>query len=222
MNETPADPPSAQEVPSSGPPETATSKPSRAIRRVHMYTALFLGPWLAMYALSTLVMAHRGFVSSLYSTPRPAMVVERELDYSRAFPTNLTREEISERILEDLGLEGTRSVSGGQKGQPLVINRQQALTPRRITFDPGKGKLQIEREEFRAASFLERMHRRRGYNEHLAQNLWGFVVDAAVAAMVFWSLSGVWLWWELRSTRLWGALALSAGTTLFVLFAIFI
>src|SRR5262245_26413095 len=93
---------------------------SRLVRRVHMFSALFLAPWMLMYALSTLVMTHREFVASFYPSKNPALLTERELDYSRTFPTNTTREEIAVQILRDLGMDGPHSVSGGRNGQPLV------------------------------------------------------------------------------------------------------
>src|SRR5215510_8580942 len=139
--------------------EISLSTVSRLIRRVHMFTGLFLGPWMLMYALSTLVMTHGDYVFSFYPSKNPAMVTERELDYSRSFPTNTTREQIGLQILGDLGLDGTHDVHGGRNGKPIVINRQHALTARRITFDAAAHKVSIEREEFRAPTFLERMHR---------------------------------------------------------------
>ena len=199
-----------------------TPKISPLVRRIHMFTGLFLGPWMLMYALSTLVMTHRDFVALLYSSKNPAMVTERELDYSRSFPTNLTREEIAGQILQDIGLDGTHDVHGGRNGSPLIIDRRRALTPRRITFDSSKNKVVIQREEFRALNFLERMHRRRGYNSYGVENTWGLSVDVAVATMVFWSLSGLWLWWELKSARRWGAVAFCAGLGLFALLTVLI
>ena len=65
--------------------DITVSNLSRLARRVHMFTGLFLAPWMLMYALSTLVMAHREFVGSFYSSKNPAMITERELDYSRSF-----------------------------------------------------------------------------------------------------------------------------------------
>ncbi len=183
-----------------------------------MFTALFLAPWMIMYALSTLVMAHREWVGSFYAYKQPTIMTERELDYTRSFPADATREQMAELILEDLGLSGTHSLSGGRNGQPLVIRRQQALTPRQITFDRSKSKIVLQREQFRGSNFLERMHRRRGYINYPFENTWGFSVDVAVLAMVFWGLSGVWLWLELKPTRLWGALSLTTGLTLFALF----
>jgi hypothetical protein len=194
---------------------------SRLIRRIHMFTGLFLAPWMLMYALSTLVMTHRDFVVSFYPSKSPPMIAERELDYSRSFPATAPREEIAVQILRDVGLEGNHYVSGGRNGKPLVVNRAHALNTRRITFDPANHKIVIQREAFRALTFLERMHRRRGYDHpYVPDDMWGFTVDVAVAAMVFWSLSGVWLWWELKPTRTWGTFSAASGFALFAIFLI--
>jgi len=202
--------------------ELPLSKIARVVRRIHMFTGLFLAPWMLMYALSTLVMTHHRLVESFYDSKNPAFVTERQLDYTRSFPTNMAREEIGRQILRDLDLNGTHDVHGGRNGQPLVINRQHALAPQRITFDSAKSKILIERQEFRAPTFLERMHRRRGYNTYGLENTWGFTVDVAVVTMVFWSLSGIWLWWEIKPTRRWGALSLFGGLALFAVFLILI
>jgi hypothetical protein len=174
---------------------------------------------MLMYALSTLVMTHRDFVLSFYSSKNPAMVTERELDYTRVFPTTATRDEISGQILLDLGLDGAHYVSGGRNGKPVIITRQHGINAQPITFDPSAHKISVAREEFRALTFLERMHRRRGYSQpYVSDDAWGLTVDVAVVAMVFWSLSGIWLWWELKSTRYWGAFFLLAGLSLFGVF----
>jgi hypothetical protein len=94
------------------------------------------------------------------------------------------------------------------------------MPQRRLTFDASINKITIEREEFRTPTILERLHRRRGYNQPYAlEDTWGFTVDVAVATMVFWSLSGIWLAWELKTTRIWGAISFVVGLGLFVVFA---
>jgi hypothetical protein len=210
----------AVSVPSgSATPEKQTSSLSRIVRRTHMYLALFLAPWMLMYALSTLAMSHREYVLSFYPTKTPKLTVERELDYSRTFPTNATPDQMGQQILEDLGLDGTHRVSGGNGGKPLVIDRQHALALRRISYDPATRKVSVQREEFRGLTFLERMHRRRGFQHPYAlEDSWAFSVDLTVTVMVFWSLSGLWLWWGLRPTRLVGGLCLGFGIALFALF----
>ena len=184
-----------------------------------MYLGLFLAPWMLMYALSTLAMAHRPFVLSFYPTETPKIVVERELDYSRTFPPTATAQEKAGKILRDLGLEGRHSVPNVKDGAPLVINRQHAVFNRRIAFDANTSKISIQREEFRTLTFLERMHRRRGFQDpYVVEDTWAFSADLTVLTLVFWGLSGIWLWWGIRQTRLWGALCLCFGVVLFATF----
>ena len=90
-------------------------KLSKVVRLTHMYVALFLTPWMLMYALSTLVMTHQEYVNSFYASKSPVMVKERELDYSRSFPTNLTRDAIAQQILNDLEDQVNVSVAAGAK-----------------------------------------------------------------------------------------------------------
>ena len=191
---------------------------SRLVRRIHMFTGLFLAPWMVMYALSTLVMAHQEYVNSFYGSKSPVMVKERELDYSRSFPTNLTRDAIAQTILNDLSMDGAHSVSGGRNGGPLVIQRQHAMPQRRLTFDASTSKITIEREEFRTPTVLERLHRRRGYNHPYAlEDTWGFTVDVACAGIIIWVASGLIMWWRLPRLRTWGAIAVGGGILSFAL-----
>src|SRR5579859_3091712 len=111
--------PQGKPLPAEDAVPASTSPTARLIRRVHMFTGLFLAPWMMMYALSTLVMTHRDFVVSLYHSKNPDFIEERALDYSRTFPTSANREETANQILLDLGLPGRHYVSGGRNGQPL-------------------------------------------------------------------------------------------------------
>lgn len=206
-------------IPSAG--EQRSFGATRIMRRIHMYLGLFLTPWMLMYALSTMVMNHREFVASFHSTKTPVLTTERELDYTRTFPTGTTPQEMGRQILDDIGLAGAHRVSGGKEGKPLVIDRQQPRAQRRITLDPKTSKLTIQREEFRSATFLERMHRRRGYQHPYAlEDTWAFSVDLTVLTILFWAFSGVWIWWELRPTRIWGYVAGGLGLLLFAAFLV--
>jgi len=63
------------------------------------------------------------------------------------------------------------------------------------------------------------MHRRRGFQTPYAlDDTWAFTVDVFIAGVIFWALSGLWMWWELKVTRKLGAIALSGGVALFALF----
>jgi len=122
-------------------------------------------------------------------------------------------------MLRDLGLEGRHNVQNAKDGAPIVINRQHALSNRRIKFDPATRRITVEREEFRSLNFLERLHRRRGFQDpYLVEDTWAFSADLTVLTLVFWGLSGIWLGWGIRQTRVWGGLCLVSGMAMFALF----
>ena len=192
----------------------------RVIRRIHMYLALFLTPWMLMYALSTVAMNHRESLKALYGGENPEFVTEREEVYAGSFRDGADRKAVAEQLLNDLDLPGAYNVRGKLEGR-LTINRADPVTPRRILFTPQSGELKVQRLEYRTPNFLERMHRRRGYqHDLLLEDTWAFSVDLAIVAMVFWVASGIWMWWELKTTRRWGGVCIAGGFLLFGLFLV--
>jgi len=183
-----------------------------------MYFGLVLFPWMLMYALSTLVMNHRAMFIATYGAGPVPFVIEREMTYDGVFPESSDLKTVSSQILASFGLDGAHSVSRRNDGS-IVINRNDLVSPRRLTFTPSTRRLLIEKLTFRPNAFLERFHRRRGYAAGYGlDTVWAVTVDAAIVGMVFWALSGLWLWWEMKVTRRLGAAALAAGAGLFALF----
>jgi hypothetical protein len=193
-------------------------KLSLVIRRTHMYLALFLFPWMLMYALSTMAMNHRAFFTERYGAAPLMFEKERELVYDGVFPEGAELRTISRQILTSLDLDGAHGVTRRKDGA-IVINRNDLLEPRRLTYVPSSRTLLIERMPHRATAFLERFHRRRGYaTGYAVDTVWAVSVDLVIAAMVFWALSGLWMWWEMKVTRTLGALALLSGIGLFAFY----
>jgi hypothetical protein len=196
---------------------------SRILRRTHMYLALFLAPWMLMYALSTMAMNHRGWFAGRQGPGPPPFVHERTLAFDGALPDVKDARAAGAVLLAWLGFEGAYNASWRPKEGTLVIHRHGLVNPRRITYTPDGGGVVVERQEFRANAFLERFHRRRGYmHDFLVDDVWAFSVDLVIAAMLFWALSGVWLWWEMKGTRGWGALAAGGGAALFAAYLVFL
>jgi hypothetical protein len=187
---------------------------SRFVRRTHMYLALFLAPWMIGYALSTLAMNHR--------MPRPtAFVVERSETYRNVFDPGTPPREVAKQILVDLNLDGAFGVQGPAPDGRIIINRQGMLSPLRITFTPADRTIVVERMELETSGFLNRFHRRRGYTQPYAADVaMAISVDAVIISMVVWALSGLWMWWEMRSTRLWGVACVLTGTGIFTFFVL--
>jgi hypothetical protein len=183
-----------------------------------MYLALFLFPWMLMYAFSTVVMNHRALFVEKYGAGPVPFEKERELVYEQAVSENAELRTTSRQILASLGLDGAHAVSRRKDGA-IVINRNDLLTPRRLTYTPGDRKLVVERMEHRSNAFLERFHRRRGYaTGYGVDTLWAVSVDLVIAAMVMWVLSGLWMWWEMKVTRRLGAAAMLGGAGAFALY----
>jgi len=179
-----------------------------------MYLALFLAPWMIGYAVSTVAMQHR--------MPRPtSFVTERDQDYPNQFEPGTPPREIAQQILSDLNLDGAFGVQGPTAEGRLTINRQGMLSPRRITFTPKDRRIVVERMELETSGFLNRFHRRRGYQQPYAADLaMAISVDAVIVAMVFWALSGLWMWWEMRATRWWGLACAATGMGIFIMFVL--
>ncbi len=195
---------------------------SKIVRRSHLYVALFLSPWLLMYALSTLVMSHRGYFVEKYGRGPVPFLLEREVSYPGDFAPEVPLREVSRQILASLDLDGAHGVNRRPDGT-IVINRNDLMAPRRITYAPAEQKLVIERMEPRANAFLERFHRRRGYATGYAlDTTWAVTVDAVIAAIVIWVLSGLWMWWEMKATWRFGALAALGGAAIFALYLVMI
>ena len=95
---------------------------SKILRRMHMYLALFLTPWVLMYGLSTMAFNHHHALRSLYGGA-PPFAMERELDYGRRFPDSAGTKEIARQILVDLDLDGRFRVRG-ESDRRLTILRQ--------------------------------------------------------------------------------------------------
>lgn len=192
--------------------------PSLVVRRTHMYLALFLCPWMLMYALSTAVMNHRALFVEAYGPGPASYEKEREFVYDAVLPENAELRTLSRQVLISAGLDGAHSAVRRKDGA-IVISRNDLVTPRRLTYVPSARTVLIERMQPRSNALLERFHRRRGYATGYAlDTAWAVSVDLVIAAMVLWVLSGLWMWWEMKLTRALGAVALIAGVGLFALY----
>jgi len=188
---------------------------STVVRRTHMYLGLFLFPWVLMYSVSTLVMNHRAVFVARYGEGPAPFEKERELVYDGTFADGADPRAMSRQILTSVGLDGAHNVSQRKDGV-IVISRNDLITPRRLTYSPADRTLVIERQSHRTTALLERFHRRRGYaTGYGLDTAWAVSVDVVIVGMVFWVLSGLWMWWEMKVTRGYGAGALVGGLGLF-------
>lgn len=181
-----------------------------------MYLALFLTPWVLIYALSGLVLNHNRAVRALYGGSFGAFEKVEEREFTAAFSRDTDARTAGAQILEQLGLSGSFQVQGRPDQPKFVINRNGGFALHRVTYFSREHRLLIEKQPLTAPAFVNRAHFRHGYGQpFLASRLWAAVVDLVVVAMVFWVASGLWMWWEIKPARAWGAACALAGLGIF-------
>jgi len=191
---------------------------SKLVRRTHLYLALFLTPWVIIYALSGLVLNHFPLVRSLYGDNLNTFELVEERGYASTFSDDAQPREVAGQILNDLGLAGSFFVNGTPAQEKMTINRGSSFQAHRITFFPAEQRLKIERHEFKAPAFLNRAHFRHGYDQpYLASDLWGGIVDLVILSMLLWVATGLWMGWEIKPGRKWSVLCAGGGIVIFVL-----
>lgn len=189
------------------------------VRRIHMYLALFLVPWMLTYGISVIYMNHMPFFERLLGQTWGKVVPERELIYDKPLPAD--PEAAANQILADLHLSGWHWTDARRDGSRITINRNALIYPRRITFTPADHKLVIQREPFDVLQFLRRIHKRRGYEiPYVADYVWAASVDLVVVSLLVWSITGLWTWSRMKKTLRWGMVCAAAGCVLFVVFLV--
>jgi len=188
-----------------------------------MYLGLFLTPWILLYALSSLVFNHIGAIRGWYGEDFNRFEKASELEYQAPFERGTSPTEAAKRILADLGMAGAHFTQGSLDGERFTVVRLLPFGNKRVIYFPKQGHIVIERQIANAPNFLTRMHTAHGYEqEDTAAKVWGLGVELTVLTMLFWIASGLWLWWEIKPARKWGAAFACAGFGIFaiMLFAI--
>ena len=185
-------------------------------RRIHMHLGLFLVPWVLMYALSSLVFNHFATVRAWYGGNMNEFQKVEEFDYTDAFGESVTSQDAARQILIDLDMDGPHFVRGSLDAGQITVMRQKGFGVTRLTYSAGEGKVVMEEQAANAANVMTRMHIRHGFQQdYWSEKLWGLGVEVTALSMLFWILSGVWLWWTIKPTRFLGGLFALGGMGLF-------
>ena len=186
---------------------------TKLLRRIHLYAGLFLAPWVLMYALSTMVMNHKALFADK-SSGAPAWEKRAERTFNGALSPDAPVDQRAATILAWLGMDGAFNARWQEKQGALVIQRQRLLDPVRITYTPADKRVVVEGQNRGTSALLERMHRRRGFErDYAADDSWAFIVDSFIVVMLFWVISGFWLWWQMKAVRGLGFVFAAAGQT---------
>jgi hypothetical protein len=179
------------------------------VRRAHLYTGLFLLPWVIMFGVSTIPINHQSPETAAWT---------RLAEHSFDAPVPASSENLrplGREMMNAAGLEGGYYVYRVNPRQ-VQAGHPRFLAPLRISYFPEERRLVVEQRPFSLRAFLSGMHTRGGYDMGgFWDSVWAVFVDAVSIGLILWIASGIYMWWGLPSTRRWGWIALGAGAICF-------
>lgn len=130
--------------------------------------------------------------------------------------------ELARELFERSGIEPEGSVEPGTRGGTEIRFRVETPEDGRrwnAVYSLASGEVSARAADaphgMSLNALLGRLHKTHHYpDRRSARWFWNFLADATGITMVFWGLSGVIMWWQLKPTRLLGVLGLSAAAVL--------
>jgi hypothetical protein len=178
---------------------------------------MFLLPWFFMYGVSALPFAHGKFFEGLFGKTEYTVIADHPYDLG-VHAADEPRE-IGARLLDELGLEKTAYYIDASNPERIRLYRWDFRSSDRIFYFVSEKRLLAEKSSYPFHNFLTGMHARGGFmQEGLLHDAWGVVVDIVCVAMLIWITTGIYMWWLVPKTRMWGALILIAGMASFAWF----
>lgn len=192
----------------------------RVTRDLHLYLGLFISPFILLFASSVFFLAHR-------LSPNAAVPTKSTLS-NLVLPPDL--EDLSGRplvdrlipVLKQNGIEGEFGwVQHFPKEHRFVIPVTVPGRNTTVMLDVNKREALVEQRVTGVADALIVLHMSPG--QHLANIrknwtymlVWSWLADATVYLTLFLTMSGIYLWYVLRSERRIGVTLLIAGAASF-------
>lgn len=118
-------------------------------------------------------------------------------------------------LLTELGLPSGEAVAG-RPPVNLTFSAEVDGEPALLAYNLSNSSLTTTSEAdgspLSTKSFMQRLHLSRGYVPHWnAEWVWAVLVDGMFLSMVFWGVSGLFMWWQIKRTRWFGAGVLLAS-----------
>ncbi len=188
------------------------------MRSTHLYTGLFLAPWLLVYAASGFCLNHHQWVRETFGVKPPRWEVVREATFppGRTLPT--APAEQAEAVLRHVGLEGPHNFVGQPDARKMVIHRPSGAGSYRVTWHRDRSLVVVQRQApFSFYRLLHFLHFRHGFHHRqLAHVVWGVIVNVVTISMWLWVLTGIYIWFRVPKRRALGSLCVVGGSVLFI------
>ena len=108
----------------------------------------------------------------------------------------------------------------------MTIVRISATGRSQVVWHPRSRTIDVLQEPFAACTWLRNLHFKAGYSDQTRawwpNLIWSVMVDMTMVALVFWCLSGFWMWFRRKRHRLLSGIGLLVGVGVFLWFSLHI
>jgi hypothetical protein len=194
----------------------------RVIRDLHLYLGLFISPFILVFAASVFFIVHAWLPGIAPETYRTRVIS------SLSLPANLTNLSGRPLIAALKPILALLNVPGEVGFVRHMIKEEQFIIPvtipgreTTVTLDMARRDATVVTHETGLAGALVVLHKSPGqHGPEIRMNwsymkAWRWMADATVYLLLFISVSGVYLWYVLRSERTVGFILLFAGALSF-------
>lgn len=169
----------------------------KTLRSIHLLLASASLPFLILYALSAVQMAHGSWFTMKPSVRESALSLPPGLTDARVVAAEVTRR-----------APAARGELTGIKAAADDVSLRLVLpgTVHDVRYRRASGETQLKTSVGGTMAMLNRLHHAAGlWHEPLALRLWGWAVGVVSAALLLTGATGVWMWFARRSERRVGA-----------------
>ncbi|HET8549390.1 MAG TPA: PepSY-associated TM helix domain-containing protein [Bryobacteraceae bacterium] len=172
----------------------------KTLRTIHLICGALSLPFLLMYVVSAVQMAH-----SKWFSIKPA-VEERHVDIPQGLDAR--------QLARNLTAKGIRGELSQIKATPGTLTFRIVVPGKvhEISTDRASNTARIKTSTAGALGMMNRLHHAAGlYHDYIPLNIWGLAVTIVSLSLVGLGATGLWMWWLRRQERITGILLVAAN-----------
>ena len=193
-------------------------------RKLHYYLGLFTLLFVWLFSFTGLLLNHQWKYAEFWDS-RQQSTSEREI----ITPAPGSDLEQAREILRQLGLRGEiewTATRGDANRFDFRVSRPGHIVE--VQTDLARNRATVKRIDLNLWGVMRVLHSFTGVRMDDSRNerdwiltfVWALAMDAVAIALILMVLSSLWMWFELRSRRLWGTIVLLAGALSCALFCV--
>jgi hypothetical protein len=182
------------------------------IRMLHLYFGLFISPFVLIFSISVIAFNHPGLINQ-FNPVKDLPEIKTQLDQ---IPYDTTDLLTAKAIIEKLNIKGEIDfISSNKNSISFPVNKPGLKTFIRVNTTNDSVSITQKHEGFlRSSAYLHSMpgpHNVKNRGNYLFIKVWSALADTIVYIIFFLSVSGIFLWYFIKSERMTGIYSFSIG-----------